>query len=333
MPLRLFIAPDPRIVIAVDRSRTTTYNLHDGNSIPYKKTCSTIARTKSIRNLSLDGMNIGRHGKTEEATVVKTLQYFYNARICSSCAVTNVGSYEGIRDISYTGKEYDATKPYNLNARWYAPSLGRFITEDPIRDGGNWFAHCVNNPVSSTDPTGLREVIDEDGSGGLIVDAGNGEIGNTRTGETVNPDTPNRDWDIGADLATLYQNELSKTDCTLPYYSPPGVSVNTNIIYTEDYIGYYGLSWYLYVKNNGVWDYKQLDKKYEEFGNFNYGATGTALGLPADVLLRGAGWASVKADPRRASIYGRPLNKNPPYGDDAKDGYWIIQGINYAKTR
>jgi len=44
---------------------------------------------------------------------------------------------------------------YYFNTRWYDPNLGRFITEDPIRDGGNWFAYCGNNPLSFTDPTGL----------------------------------------------------------------------------------------------------------------------------------------------------------------------------------
>ena len=42
------------------------------------------------------------------------------------------------------------------NARWYDPELGRFITEDPIKDGLNWYAYCGNNPVNYVDPTGLK---------------------------------------------------------------------------------------------------------------------------------------------------------------------------------
>jgi len=45
---------------------------------------------------------------------------------------------------------------YYSNARWYDPTLGRFITEDPARDGSNWFAYCRNNPLTYVDPTGLR---------------------------------------------------------------------------------------------------------------------------------------------------------------------------------
>ena len=52
-------------------------------------------------------------------------------------------------DASYTGKEFDTdTGLYYFNARWYDPTLGRFITEDPARDGGNWFAYVGNNPMS-----------------------------------------------------------------------------------------------------------------------------------------------------------------------------------------
>ena len=55
------------------------------------------------------------------------------------------------------GKEFDTdTGLYYFNARWYDPTLGRFITEDPARDGGNWFAYVGNNPMSRVDPTGLE---------------------------------------------------------------------------------------------------------------------------------------------------------------------------------
>ncbi len=42
-----------------------------------------------------------------------------------------------------------------LRNRYYDPSIGRFITEDPIRDGSNWYIYCDNNPVMYVDPSGL----------------------------------------------------------------------------------------------------------------------------------------------------------------------------------
>ncbi|MBN2134727.1 MAG: RHS domain-containing protein [Acidobacteria bacterium] len=56
----------------------------------------------------------------------------------------------------YTGKQLDPdTGLYYSNARWYDADLGRFITEDPIKDGLNWFVYCANNPMNRVDPSGL----------------------------------------------------------------------------------------------------------------------------------------------------------------------------------
>ena len=61
--------------------------------------------------------------------------------------------------IQFTGKDIDLdTGLYYFNARWYDPSLGRFMTEDPARDGLNWYAYCSNNPLRYVDPTGLKNV-------------------------------------------------------------------------------------------------------------------------------------------------------------------------------
>ncbi|MGO9020298.1 MAG: RHS repeat domain-containing protein [Syntrophobacteraceae bacterium] len=47
---------------------------------------------------------------------------------------------------------------YYMRARYYDPSVGRFISEDPLGFGGgdvNLYAYILNNPVNSTDPGGL----------------------------------------------------------------------------------------------------------------------------------------------------------------------------------
>jgi hypothetical protein len=43
------------------------------------------------------------------------------------------------------------------------------------------------------------------------------------------------------------------------------------------------------VDDQGRWDYKRRGRQYENFGNFNYGAAGTAWGFSADTLKRQAG--------------------------------------------
>ena len=59
---------------------------------------------------------------------------------------------------SFTGKLYDEDAGmYYFNARWYDSELGRFVTQDPARDGVNWYAYCNGNPVKFIDPTGLYD--------------------------------------------------------------------------------------------------------------------------------------------------------------------------------
>ena len=49
----------------------------------------------------------------------------------------------------------DETGFVYLRNRYYDPEVGRFITEDPIRDGVNWYVYAGNNPIVFTDPNGL----------------------------------------------------------------------------------------------------------------------------------------------------------------------------------
>ena len=59
----------------------------------------------------------------------------------------------------YAGRENDGTGLYYNRARYYAPSLQRFISEDPIEFAGgiNQYAYVENNPISFNDPLGLAK--------------------------------------------------------------------------------------------------------------------------------------------------------------------------------
>jgi RHS repeat-associated protein len=57
----------------------------------------------------------------------------------------------------YTGRELDSeTGVYYYRARYYDPSAGRFLTEDPLRfsSGINFYPYVSNSPVDLNDPTG-----------------------------------------------------------------------------------------------------------------------------------------------------------------------------------
>ena len=41
-----------------------------------------------------------------------------------------------------------------MRARYYDPSVGRFVSEDPARNGMNWLVYCSNNRVNRVDQTG-----------------------------------------------------------------------------------------------------------------------------------------------------------------------------------
>ncbi len=62
----------------------------------------------------------------------------------------------------FTGRELDQeTNLYYYRNRYYNPSLGRFITKDPIglRGGINQYTYVDNNPVNYTDPYGLTTIV------------------------------------------------------------------------------------------------------------------------------------------------------------------------------
>ena len=99
------------------------------------------------------------------------------------------------------------------------------------------------------------------------------------------------------------------------------------------------LWFYNQVRNKGPWDYKQLHRDFADFGNFNYGATGAALGFSETILLRAAGWTQSRSG---NSGSGEPANAlgvilgtggSPPFGDDPKDQGWIRRGMQYYRVK
>jgi len=94
--------------------------------------------------------------------------YYHSDHLGSTSAVTNSEGEviedqvnlpfgepgSGSEKYGFTGKEKDETELHYSMARYYDPSLGRFMNVDPVKDGMNWFVYANNNPLKFIDPTG-----------------------------------------------------------------------------------------------------------------------------------------------------------------------------------
>ena len=67
---------------------------------------------------------------------------------------TNPWRFKG--DIGYYWDNETGT--HYIRMRFYNPRTGRFTTEDPIRDGLNWYTYVGNSPIMFIDPWGLARV-------------------------------------------------------------------------------------------------------------------------------------------------------------------------------
>jgi hypothetical protein len=123
-----------------------------------------------------------------------------------------------------------------------------------------------------------------------------------------------------------------------PPEAPPGVSINDNIRRGEGAIPHpglatraeaYGMMLDLFPSGHEM-DYKKDDKKYRDFGNFNYGAFGSALGLTPYELHTGAGVQQLR-DGTWSWKYGLP-GVSGTMGDNSTDYGMIDEGIQYYRT-
>jgi RHS repeat-associated protein len=65
---------------------------------------------------------------------------------------------------TFTGREIDGLGLYYYRARYYNPSTGRFISEDPLglSAGTNFYSYVLDDPIDLTDPLGADPCIDID---------------------------------------------------------------------------------------------------------------------------------------------------------------------------
>ena len=102
-------------------------------------------RRNTLRYYALRGLELRNAAQTA------TVQYSYDpyGGTKDSVVSTNI--------VKYTGRDQDLTDLYYYRNRYYKPSVGRFISEDPIglSGGSNFYGYVGGNPVNAGDPLGF----------------------------------------------------------------------------------------------------------------------------------------------------------------------------------
>ncbi len=91
------------------------------------------------------------HIVNNSGTVIDQLSYDSYGNVLSETNPSNGDRWK------WTGKERDGETGWQLNdARSYASTIGRWTSEDPIKDDINPYRYVRNSPTNSIDPTGLQ---------------------------------------------------------------------------------------------------------------------------------------------------------------------------------
>jgi RHS repeat-associated protein len=112
------------------------------------------ARTQGGQTISYLPDALGSTLALTNASQAITTSYTYEPYGQTTITGAAIGNPFG-----YTGRENDGTGLYYYRARYYHPTLGRFVSEDPVglRGGYNLSAYVGGNPLNYVDPLGLRE--------------------------------------------------------------------------------------------------------------------------------------------------------------------------------
>jgi len=109
-------------------------------------------RTDATGSVSYLADILGSTVALADANAGVTTEYTYEP-----FGATHVSGQPSINPFQFTGRENDGTGVYYYRARYYAPQLARFLSEDPRQGGlsyGSRHTYARNNPLLYVDPMG-----------------------------------------------------------------------------------------------------------------------------------------------------------------------------------
>ena len=145
---------------------TTTSYLYDGSSLVQEQSGGSptanmvtggldevLARTDATTTWNLLTDALGSTIALVNSSGSVQTEYTYEP-----FGATTVSGSSNANPAQFTGRENDVAGLYFYRNRYYSPSLHRFISEDPagLNGGVNAYAYAGNNPLSFSDPYGLK---------------------------------------------------------------------------------------------------------------------------------------------------------------------------------
>ena len=138
---------------------TTIAHLWDGGNMVaeisngavtlYHRANSLIARQKGK---NVDTYRLNAHG---DVIALGAVKYDYDAFGNQIKETT-----DDVNPFRYCAEYFDnETGQIYLRARYYEPATSRMLSEDPAKQGLNWYVYCSNNPVNRIDPSGLKDYV------------------------------------------------------------------------------------------------------------------------------------------------------------------------------
>jgi RHS repeat-associated protein len=154
---------------SVTSGGNTTSYLYDGATPVSAGTVSMVSLPESNEILSMNGLVPVHDALGATLAIVNSSGAIATQYTYDPFGNVTPGSFGYGTTFGMGGIEFDPTGLYDADARFYHPTLQRFLSEDPAGYGGgdiNLFAYSGSDPVNASDPSGLDACPGGDCGGG-----------------------------------------------------------------------------------------------------------------------------------------------------------------------